>query len=225
MSVGRPNPDPATQQQTPFVMATTAVPCTGSATAAGVFTDTSTDPASNSENCYGYQITVTGSGSTLTTTPNYYGVLSTADNATSPAFAATPGYDLATGLGTPNVYALVNAPQWSGLSITTTTLAQGVVGIGVLANTCGNAAESHPTPGVSPPAACLRGFRWPPPPESSPEHPTAAGTSTFTVQVADAESTPATATASLSLTVAAGAGARSPVQPCSPLRRTMWGSE
>ena len=75
-----PNPDPATQQQTPFLMGTTAVPCTGSATAAGVFTDTSTDPASNSENCFGYQITVTGSGSSLTTTPNYYGVLSTADD-------------------------------------------------------------------------------------------------------------------------------------------------
>ncbi|HXP07090.1 MAG TPA: protease pro-enzyme activation domain-containing protein, partial [Acidobacteriaceae bacterium] len=96
---GTPNPDPATQQQTPFVTATTSVPCTGSATAAGVFTDTSTDAASNGENCYGYQITVTGSGNSLTTTPNYYGVLSTADNATAPAFAATPGYDLATGLG------------------------------------------------------------------------------------------------------------------------------
>src|SRR5271170_1581616 len=108
-------------------MGTTAVPCTGSASAVGVFTDTSTDPASNSENCYGYQITVTGSGNNLTTTPNYYGVLSTADNATSPAFTATPGYDLATGLGTPNVFALSNAPQWSALPITTTALPQGMV--------------------------------------------------------------------------------------------------
>jgi hypothetical protein len=110
---GTPNPNPATQQQTPFVMGTTAIPCTGSATAAGVFTDTSTDPGSNSEDCYGYQITVTQNGNTLTTTPNYYGLLSTADNGNAPAFPATPGYDLATGLGSPNVSALVNAPQWS----------------------------------------------------------------------------------------------------------------
>jgi subtilase family serine protease len=110
---GTPNPNAATQQQIPFLMGTTAIPCTGSATAAGVFTDTSTDPASNSEDCYGYQITVTQNGNTLTTTPNYYGLLSTAENANSPAFPATPGYDLATGLGSPNVSALVNAPQWS----------------------------------------------------------------------------------------------------------------
>src|SRR6202012_2257618 len=128
------NPDPATQQQTPFVTATTSVPCTGSATAAGVFTDTSTDAASNGENGYGYQITVTGSGNSLTTTPNYYGVLSTADNASAAAFAAGPGYDLATGLGSPNVYALVNAPQWSGLSITTTSLPSGQVGVGYSAS-------------------------------------------------------------------------------------------
>ena len=195
-----PNPDPATQQQTPFVMGTTAVPCTGSATAAGVFTDTSTDPASNSENCFGYQITVTGSGSSLTTTPNYYGVLSTADDATSPAFTATPGYDLATGLGTPNVYALVNAPQWSGLSITSTTLSQGVVGkaysqtlaaSGRIAPYTWSVVSGSLPAGLSLASAggVISGT------------PTAAGTSTFTVQVADAESTPATATASLSLTV------------------------
>ena len=46
-------------------------------------------------------------------------MLSTADNATSPAWPATPGYDLATGLGSPNVYSLVNAPQWSGGALTT----------------------------------------------------------------------------------------------------------
>lgn len=195
-----PNPDPATQQQTPFLMGTTAVPCTGSATAAGVFTDTSTDPASNSENCFGYQITVTGSGSSLTTTPNYYGVLSTADDATSPAFAATPGYDLATGLGTPNVYALVNAPQWSGLSITSTSLSQGQVG-SAYSQTL--AASGRVTP-----------YTWSVVSGSLPAGltlasatgvisgtPTAAGTSTFTIQVADAESTPVTATASFSLTV------------------------
>jgi hypothetical protein len=46
-------------------------------------------------------------------------VLSGAQNATSPAWGATPGYDLATGLGSPNVYSLVNAPQWSGGGLTT----------------------------------------------------------------------------------------------------------
>jgi subtilase family serine protease len=197
-----PNPSSATQQQTPFVMGTTAIPCTGSATAAGVFTDTSTNPDSNSENCYGYQITVTGSGNTLTTTPNYYGVLSTADNASSPAFPATPGYDLATGLGSPNVSALINAPQWSGLSITTLTLPQGTVGV---AYSQTMAATGRVTP-----------YTWSVVSGSLPQGltlgsatgvlsgtPTAAGVSTFTIQVADAESTPATATAPFSLTVVA----------------------
>jgi trimeric autotransporter adhesin len=195
-----PNPDTATQAQTPFVMGTTAVPCTGSATAAGVFTDTSTDPASNGENCYGYQITVTASGTTLTTTPDYYGVLSTADNAGSPAFTATPGYDLATGLGSPNVFTLVNAPQWSALSITTTALAQGVLGSaysqtlaasgGVTPYTWSVASGTLP-PGLSlaPASGVISGT------------PTAAGVATFTIQVADSQSTPATATATFSLTI------------------------
>jgi subtilase family serine protease len=196
-----PNPDPATQQQTPFVMGTTSVPCTGSATAAGVFTDTSSDPASNSENCYGYQITVSGSGSSLTTTPNYYGVLATADNATSPAFVATPGYDLATGLGSPNVYALVNAPQWSGLSITTSSLASGMVGV-AYSQTLGATGRVAPyTWSVSAgslPAGLALGAST----GVISGTPTAAGSSTFTVQVADSEGTPVTATASFSLTVA-----------------------
>jgi subtilase family serine protease len=106
-----PNPG---APSTPFLTSNTSIPCTGTATSPGTFTDASTDPASNNENCYGYQITVTTNGSSLTTTPDYYGVLSTAENATSPAWPATPGYDLATGLGSPNVYSLVNAPQWSG---------------------------------------------------------------------------------------------------------------
>jgi subtilase family serine protease len=112
-------PNTGASPLTPFITGTTSVPCTGTATSAGTFTDSSTDPASNNENCYGYQITVTANGGTLTTTPDYYGVLSTADNATSPAFAAGPGYDLATGLGSPNVYSLVNAPQWSGGGLAT----------------------------------------------------------------------------------------------------------
>jgi hypothetical protein len=107
-------PNTAASPAAPFITGNTAVPCTGTATSAGTFTDTSTDPASNNQNCYGYQITVTANGGSLTTTPDYYGVLSSADNATSPAWVAGPGYDLATGLGSPNVYSLVNAPQWAG---------------------------------------------------------------------------------------------------------------
>ena len=199
-----PNPDSATQQQTPFLMGTTAVPCTGTATAAGVFTDTSTDPASNSENCYGYQITVTGSGNSLTTTPNYYGVLSTAGNATSPAFAATPGYDLATGLGSPNVYTLVNAPQWSRLAITSATLAGMAWSAARTRKHSRPAAELHPIPGASSPAPYQPGLALAPATGIISGTPTAAGTSTFTVQVADAEGTPATATAPFSLKVAGG---------------------
>jgi subtilase family serine protease len=112
-------PNPGASPSTPFLTGNTSVPCIGTATSPGTFTDASTDLASNNENCYGYQITVTTNGSSLTTTPDYYGVLSTAENATSPAFPATPGYDLATGLGSPNVYSLVNAPQWSGGGLTT----------------------------------------------------------------------------------------------------------
>jgi hypothetical protein len=112
-------PNPAASPATPFLTGNTSIPCTGTATAPGTFTDASTDPASNNENCYGYQITVTTNGSSLTTTPNYYGVLSSAENASSPAYPATPGYDLATGLGSPNVYSLVNAPQWAGGGLTT----------------------------------------------------------------------------------------------------------
>jgi hypothetical protein len=169
-----------------------------------VFTDSSTDAASNYENCYGYQITVTGSGNSLTTTPNYYGVLSTADSATAPAFVATPGYDLATGLGSPNVYALVNAPLWSPLSITTTALAPGVVGT-AYSQTLAASGRVAPytwsvTAGSLPAGLTLASASG-----VISGTPTAAGTATFTVQVADAESTPATATASFSLTVAPAA--------------------
>jgi subtilase family serine protease len=110
-----PNPGGST----PFLTSNTSVPCTGTATSPGTFTDASSDPASNRENCYGYQITVTANGGSLTTTPDYSGVLSSAENSTSPAFPATPGFDLATGLGSPNVYSLVNAPQWAGGGLTT----------------------------------------------------------------------------------------------------------
>ncbi len=99
-----------------FVSGNTAVPCTGTASAPGTYTDSSTDPASNNENCYSYQITV---GANLGITAAYYGVLSTTEASVAPAFAATPGYDLATGLGSPNVYSLVNAPQWAGGGLAT----------------------------------------------------------------------------------------------------------
>ncbi len=96
----------ATPSGTSFITGNTTVPCTGNSASAGTFSD------DGNSNCYGYQITVTGNPGALTTTPDYYGILGTAANA--PAFEAAPGYDLATGLGSPNVYSLVNAPQWSG---------------------------------------------------------------------------------------------------------------
>ena len=52
-------PNPGASPSTPFLTGNTSIPCTGTATSPGTFTDTSTDPASNNENCYGYQITVT----------------------------------------------------------------------------------------------------------------------------------------------------------------------
>jgi hypothetical protein len=195
-------PAPGGNTSTPFLTGTTAVPCTGAATAPGTFTESSTDPSSNSENCYGYQITVTQNGASLTTTPDYYGVLSTAQNATSPAFLAGPGYDLATGLGSPNVSALVNAPQWSALTITTTALPQGKVDNGysqalaasgrVAPYTWSIVSGSLPAGlSLSPTTGVISGT------------PTAAGVSTFTVQVADSESAPVTAESPFSLTVAA----------------------
>ncbi len=114
-----------------FLSGNTQIPCTGTATAPGVFTDASIEPASRNENCAGYQITVTQNGTSVDTTPNYLGVLTTADN--QPAFAATPGYDLATGLGSPNVYGLVNAPQWSGGGLkTSVALSANATGIGTI---------------------------------------------------------------------------------------------
>ena len=94
-----------------FIAGNTSVPCTATASSAGTF---NVDGVSD---CYGYQITVTDNGGMLNTTPDYYGVLGAA--AASPSFEATAGYDLATGLGSPNVYSLVNAPQWSGGGLTT----------------------------------------------------------------------------------------------------------
>ncbi len=195
-----PNPNLATQQQTPFFTGTNAVPCTGTATAPGTFTDTSTDPASNSENCYGYEITVTQNGGSLTTTPNYYGILSTADNATSPAYSAAPGYDLATGLGSPNAAALVNAPEWSGLSIGNSALAQGTVGTAYLQTLTASGRIPPYTwsivSGSLPPGLSLSSATG-----IISGTPTAAGLSNFSVQVADSESTPAAAMASFALTV------------------------
>ncbi len=119
---------PNTVASPPFLNGTTQIACTGLATGPGTFTDSSTDADSYPQNCAGYEITVTQNAGSLTTTPNYYGVLTTADH--QPAYAATPGYDLATGLGSPNAYTLVNAPQWAGgglqtsvaLSVTSATI-------------------------------------------------------------------------------------------------------
>ncbi len=142
-------PNTGASPSKPFITGTTAVPCTGTATSAGTFTDSSTDPASNNENCYGYQITVTANGGSLTNTPDYYGVLSTADNATSPAFAAGPGYDLATGLGSPNVYSLVNAPQWSGGGLATNvalTLSPATIAAGQIVTLLATVADQDRLP-------------------------------------------------------------------------------
>jgi len=209
-------PAPGGNASTPFVTGTTTVPCTGTATTPGTFTDNSTDPSSNNEDCYDYQITVTQSGASLTTTPNYYGVLSTAENATSPAFPAGPGYDLATGLGSPNVSALVNAPEWSALSITTTALPQGKAGSGYSqALTASGRVAPYTWSVIS--GSLPAGLSLAPTTGVISGTPAAAGVSTFTVQVADSESTPVTAVASFTLTVTAAPVASSTTLSASAL--------
>lgn len=196
-----PNPDPLTQAQTPSIAGTTAVPCSGTASAPGTYSDTSTDPASNREDCSGYQITVTQNGAQLTTSHDYFGILSTADG--SPAFSATPGYDLATGLGSPNVAALINAPEWSGLSITNTSLPNGAVGAAYSENLSASGRvppyDWSVTGGNLPNGLSLdRSGRL-------SGSPTAPGVFAFTVQVADSETPAAMATIQLSLIVTAPA--------------------
>lgn len=198
-----PNPNPATQQQTPFITGTTSVPCSGTATAPGTFSDTSTDPASNWENCYGYQITVQQSGSSLNTAHNYFGILSTSDAANSPAFPATPGYNMAAGLGSPNAAALISAPEWSGLTITNSSLPDAFVGSPY--------SEALSASGRIPP------YNWAIVSGSLPGGltmdasgqisgtPSAPGTSTFSVEVSDSETPPASATIQFSLAVIAPA--------------------
>ena len=195
---GTPNPDPATQAQVPFLIGNSSIPCTGLATAPGTYTEASPGPNSNSENCNGYQITVAQSGGTLTTTPDYYGVLSAAEN--SPAYSVAPGYDLASGLGSPNAAAMVDAPAWSPLVIATSSLPAGAVGTAY--------SQEITASGRVPP------YTWSVVSGSLPEGlslnssngtiagtPAAPGISTFTVEVADSEHSPAKATASLTIAV------------------------
>ena len=192
-----PNP---TNASASFVGGNTAIPCTGTATAPGIYTDGSTNTNSNAKDCYGYEITVAQTGATLTTTPNYYGLLATTDNAGSAAFAAGPGYDLATGLGSPNVYALVNAAAWTPLSITTSSLPDGRVGV-VYTQTLSASGR------VTPYAWSLASGSLPPGLSLAPATgaisgtPSASGAFTFSVQVVDAETPPETATATYTLTV------------------------
>lgn len=195
---GTLNPDPATQAQTPFLIGSTSIPCTGSAIAPGTFTEASPGPNSNSENCNGYQITVAQSGGALTTTPDYYGVLAAADH--SPAYSVAPGYDLASGLGSPNAAALVLASAWSPLVIATSSLPAGAVG---MAYSQALAASGRVAPytwsivsGSLPQGLSLNSSSG-----TISGTPAAPGISTFTIEVADAESSPATANASFTIAV------------------------
>jgi subtilase family serine protease len=104
----------------PFLAGNISIPCTGTASSQGTFTEASNQAVSNNQNCYGYQINVTDDNNALTSTPSYFGILSTSLTDATPAYTATPGYDLATGLGSPNVFSLVNAPQWSTGGLATT---------------------------------------------------------------------------------------------------------
>lgn len=194
------SPAPGASLSAPLVAGSISVPCTGSATAPGVYTDASTEPTSNSEDCYGYQITVSGTGSGLSATPDYYGVVSTADSAAAEAYSTGLGYDLATGLGSPNAAALVNAPQWLPLSVATAALPDGVVGVAY-------SQTLEASGGVPPYAWSIESSSLPPGLSLASASgtisgtPTAPGTSDFTVQVEDSEGAPATATAPLTLTV------------------------
>ena len=191
---------PSPSASAPFVTGNTAIPCTGTATAPGTYSNASTDATSNSGNCYDYEITVAQNGASLTTTPGYYGLLSTADNAWSPAFAAGPGYDLATGLGSPNVFALVNAPQWSILSVTTTNVPSGRVGVAYANSLAATGRVTPYTWGLTS-GSLPAGLSLAPGSGTISGIPVAAGSFPFTVQVADPENPPATASASFTLTV------------------------
>ena len=192
-----PNPSAASPA---FLTGNTAIPCTGTATATGTFTNSSSNPSSDSKNCYGYEITVVQNGASLITTPGYYGVLSTADNSSSPGFAAGPGYDLATGLGSPNVFALVNAPQWSAFSITTAGLPPARVGV-AYAQTLSATGRVTPYTWSILSGSLPAGISLAPATGALSGMPAAAGSYPFTVQVADAEIPPATASATFTLAV------------------------
>jgi hypothetical protein len=67
-----------------------------------------TEPCTGSINCFGYSMT----GSTIT-----YGALSTSATSFQPAYGTTTGWDFATGLGSVNVYNLIQ--NWNAVITTT----------------------------------------------------------------------------------------------------------
>src|SRR5208283_786747 len=75
----------------------------------------------------GYQpetpITLTGGGTGAIAVANTS--VGTAASSYQPTYGAAPGYDLATGLGTPNAYALVCSLAWGGTPATITWNQQG----------------------------------------------------------------------------------------------------
>ena len=111
-----PNPNGASQRT--FLTANTSVPCTGTATGSGTFTDTNTDPASNSENCYGYEITVTEWEFAY----HHARLLRETFHRRKRHFArvgGNPGLRSGHGSRQPERLRLINAPEWSGHDMTT----------------------------------------------------------------------------------------------------------
>src|SRR5262249_45605786 len=97
-----------------------------------IFYDLTTGAGNNSVACQGG----TPNCSNTNTAANQYGVLVDPNSTTHPAWVTTPGYDLATGLGSINVGNLVSA--WSSVTSSTVTLT-----CVSPANACGGTGVMH----------------------------------------------------------------------------------
>jgi subtilase family serine protease len=108
-------------------------------TAANVCNSSSFTAPSTSNTCVFYDVTkgnnsvacVGGSPNCSNKTAGQFGIMATAAGGTTPAFSATTGYDLATGLGTVNVSNLIakwSAPGVNGTSITLTGPTSSTIG-------------------------------------------------------------------------------------------------